>query len=71
MEKKIGDYSDLELAELASQVYSQLIQDQQSLLGINQEIQRRKAWKAREAEKPQDPEIKRAEKPQDPEIKNN
>ena len=43
MNKKIEDFTDLELAELQGQVYQQLIQAQGNLQAINQEIQRRKS----------------------------
>jgi len=42
MNKKIEDYTDLELAELSGQLYTQLMTIQQNLMTINQEIRKRK-----------------------------
>lgn len=40
--KNIGDFSDLELAEISGKLYTDLMQIQGNLQAINQEIQRRK-----------------------------
>ena len=46
--RKIEELTDLELAEASGEVYSQLLQIQQSLAIINQEIQKRKTLKEKE-----------------------
>jgi len=42
-QKKIEDFTDLELAEISSNVNAELMRAQQTLLIVNQEITRRKS----------------------------
>ena len=47
--KQLSEYTDLELAEIASSQYQEFMRVQQNLIAINQEIQKRKAPKGKAA----------------------
>ena len=51
MDKKIEDFTDLELAELSGQTYGQIMVAQNNLQAINSEIARRKETKETEKKK--------------------
>jgi hypothetical protein len=46
-QKQIKDLTDLELAEAQGNLYTQFMQIQGNLIGINQEIQKRKSSEAK------------------------
>ena len=51
MDKKIEDFSDLELAEISGQLYTEFMRIQANLQAVNSEIARRKETKETDKKK--------------------